>query len=98
MQLRENPCAEPGWQVLSSVLEEANLLPTWVEESLGIRAEIGRFRAESAHAKDARRARQCVECLNKRITAFNLVAPLLQLQLPFLNVEREMQRCRVIER
>jgi len=98
LQLRENPYAEPGWQVLSGVLAEANLRPAWVEESQEIRAEVLRFRERLRVTKDKQRVQQQVVRLNNMIAAFNLVVPLLHFQLPGLNLRRELRRCGVIER
>ncbi len=98
LQLRDDPFAEPGWQVLSGVLEEADLRSAWVEESQEIRAEVRRFRERLRVTKDKQRVQQQVARLNNRIAAFNLIAPLLHLQLPGLSLRRELRRCGVIER
>jgi hypothetical protein len=51
-----------------------------------------------ASGEDTHRVWHQIAHLNKRIAAFNMVAPLLQLQLPFLNVRRELQHCGVTDR
>ena len=48
-----------------------------------------------ARGEDMQRAWPQVAHLTKRIVAFNMVAPLLQFQLPFLKLQRELQRCGV---
>lgn len=51
-----------------------------------------------ARGEDMQRAWHQVAHLDKRIAAFNMVAPLLQFQLPSLNLQRELQGCGVTDR
>ena len=80
----------------AGVLEEANLRPCWIEESEDIRMEIQRFRDHPFVTKDKQTIRYQVDALNKRIATLNLVVPLLQFQVPYLKLRREMQRWQAI--
>lgn len=94
--LADNSYAETGLYALSGVFEEAGVRPAWIEESQEIRDEIRRARAKLSVTNNVQWARRRFTSLNKIIAAFNLVAPLLQFQLPFLNFHTEMARSGVI--
>ena len=98
LRLRDNPYVAPSGEVLAGVLKEANLRSAWIEESQEIRAVISRFREKLRVTKDMQRAWHQVAHLKKKIAAFNVVALLLQFQLPLLNLQRELQRCGVTDR
>ena len=92
LKLPYNEYVEYDWQAAFGVLEEAHVCPFWIEETQDLRMEIQRFRGYSCVANDYQTVPDQVAGLINIVAAPNLVLPLLQSYVPYLDLPREIRR------
>ncbi|MFQ6015272.1 MAG: DnaJ family domain-containing protein, partial [Anaerolineae bacterium] len=105
LDLRENPYAG-DWELAYKIIKDAGFTLEWIElrqEILQGRQECARFLQDSLQEKRrtveryervANRYREQAAELNKKVERYNLIVPIVNLQLSKLDVEEELRRFR----
>jgi hypothetical protein len=107
-QWEDYPFEDPDQRLAYHVLRNAGYSLPWIEERQTLLDEINQARLRwkqdwlSGDAEEGRRSclqqiKREIEALNKRIRSYNLETKLIQLQLPILDIQIELERLNVTD-